>query len=168
MTALAAAVCSITSTKRRRFFWAAWWTATPERHPFRKPDAASGGAESPEAALREAEKAAGRRLTVIDPKWARAFNRILREEPPWTPRDFPPEGEVATKASRPASPESPWTILGVAPKATVAEIKQAYRVKALATHPDRGGDAAAFRAVQRAYEKAMERSEKAGKGKKRG
>ena len=157
---LAAAVCSITSTKRRRFLWAAWWTAPPARHPFRKPDAANGGASSPEAALREAEKAAGRSLTVIDPKWARAFNRILRGEAPWTARDFA-ETRAAAKPADAAPRDAPWTaVLGVTAKASVAEIKQAYRAKALATHPDRGGDADAFRAVQQAYERAMARREK--------
>lgn len=157
---LAAAVCSITSTKRRRFLWAAWWTAPPARHPFRQPDAANGGASSPEIALREAEQAAGRTLTVIDPKWARAFNRILRGEPPWTARDFA-DTRAAVKPADAESHAAPWpVVLGVAARASVAEIKQAYRAKALATHPDRGGDADAFRAVQQAYERAMARREK--------
>lgn len=164
---LAAAVCSITSTKRRRFLWAAWWTAPPARHPFRKPDAANGGASSAEAALREAEQVAGRSLTVIDPKWARAFNRILRGEAPWTARDFA-ETRSAQKPVDAAPHDAPWTVvLGVTAKASAAEIKQAYRAKALATHPDRGGDAGAFRAVQQAYEKAMARREKQARRPKR-
>src|SRR4029079_1450360 len=44
MSELASAVCSITLTQRRRFFWAAWWTAAPCEAPFRKPDASNGGA----------------------------------------------------------------------------------------------------------------------------
>ena len=52
--------------------------------------------------------------------------------------------------------ESPWGILGVAPGATQAEIKTAYRKRALETHPDRNPDKAdgeAFKKVQAAYEK---------------
>ena len=51
-------------------------------------------------------------------------------------------------------------VLGIAADATLVEIKRAYRKKALETHPDRGGDPEAFRAVQRAYEKAVKRRQK--------
>src|SRR4051812_25508749 len=46
VTDLTTAVCSITATQRRRFFWAAWWTGAPCHAPFRRPDAANGGARS--------------------------------------------------------------------------------------------------------------------------
>ncbi|MBA3539390.1 MAG: hypothetical protein H0T79_07150, partial [Deltaproteobacteria bacterium] len=82
MADLSTAVCSITATQRRRFFWAAWWTAEPTEAPFRRPDASNGGASSFEAALAEAEKLAGRHLTIVEPYWARAWNRVLRNEKP--------------------------------------------------------------------------------------
>ncbi len=163
MTKLSVAVVSITGTKRRRFLWAAWWTGAPARHPFRKPDASNGGAATPDLALMEAEKTASRTLTVIEPKWARAWNRTLRGMAPWTARDFPDESRVAASppvAAKTAEPDSLWTVLGVTPKASIAEIKLAFRKRALATHPDHGGDPAAFRAVQRAYREALRRREK--------
>lgn len=157
MVDLAVAVCSITSTQRRRYLWAAWWTRAPARHPFVRPDASNGGAASVEEALREAEAVAGRTLTLVEPKWARAWNRVLRGIPPWTARDFA-EPRPARRA--PAENDSLWTVLGVEPTATVAEIKRAFRQRALETHPDHGGDAAAFMALRQAYEKALERREK--------
>ena len=141
MTNLSVAVVSITGTKRRRFLWAAWWTGAPSRHPFRKPDASNGGAATPDLALMEAETVAGRSLSVIEAKWARAWNRTLRGMEPWTARDFPDEPKVAASrpvAARAGEPDSLWTVLGVTPKATIAEIKLAFRKRALATHPDHG------------------------------
>ncbi len=157
MVDLAVAVCSITSTKRRRFLWAAWWTHAPSRHPFTRPDASHGGARSIEEALREAEAVAGRSLTLVESRWARAWNRVLRGMPPWTARDFV-EPKPAPKP--PTEADSLWTVLGVAPTASVAEIKRAFRQRALETHPDRGGDAEAFIALRDAYGKALARREK--------
>lgn len=47
--------------------------------------------------------------------------------------------------------ESAHRVLGVSESATLAEIKAAYRKKALETHPDKGGSEAAFERVARAY-----------------
>ena len=44
-----------------------------EREPFRKPDAANGGARSEAEALTEAERVAARHLTLVNPYWARAL-----------------------------------------------------------------------------------------------
>jgi curved DNA-binding protein CbpA len=44
-----------------------------------------------------------------------------------------------------------YTLLGVAPDASLNEIKRAYRNKAKTTHPDKGGDAVAFHELQRAF-----------------
>jgi DnaJ-domain-containing protein 1 len=44
------------------------------------------------------------------------------------------------------------SILGVNVGATDAEVKTAYRAQAMTTHPDHGGNAAAFCRVQSAYE----------------
>jgi len=152
MSDLATAVCSITSTQRGRFFWAAWWTGTPSFAPFRKPDASNGGAATREEALAEAERVAGRHLVAIEAYWAHAWNRMLRGEPP-----PPPPSRKPPRPPRPAStvPRSAWAVLGLAPGATPDEVKSAYRKRALETHPDRGGDADAFREVQRAYEKLL-------------
>ena len=77
------ASCSVTTTRRRRFMWVAWWTAPPAREPFRKPDAFSGGARSHEEALAQARRAAGVLLVEIEPYWARAWARVLLGRPPW-------------------------------------------------------------------------------------
>lgn len=45
-----------------------------------------------------------------------------------------------------------YTNLGVTPDASDADIKRAYRAKAKAMHPDKGGDAAEFADIAKAYE----------------
>jgi molecular chaperone DnaJ len=50
----------------------------------------------------------------------------------------------------PAAP-TPYEMLGVAPDATQAELKRAYRRLLRQTHPDTGGDPARFHAVQLAW-----------------
>lgn len=45
-----------------------------------------------------------------------------------------------------------YRVLGLEPHARPAEIKRAYRRRALQTHPDREGDPESFRRVRRAYE----------------
>lgn len=45
-----------------------------------------------------------------------------------------------------------YETLGVEPSASVDQIKQAYRRKAMQTHPDKGGDAEEFKRVNEAYE----------------
>jgi hypothetical protein len=152
---LFAPACSITTTKRKRFFWAAWWTGAPAHVPFRKPDASDGGAGSREEALAAAEAKAGFALVEIDPLWARAWMRILRGEPAW-PSKASREPRRA-RAPRAASPESIWTLLGVSRDVTERELKAAYRKRALETHPDHGGDEATFRRVVRAYAEAQKR-----------
>lgn len=48
---------------------------------------------------------------------------------------------------------TPYEVLGVAPDATAEELKRAYRRALREAHPDAGGDAARFHAVQRAWER---------------
>lgn len=48
--------------------------------------------------------------------------------------------------------------LGLSARATAAEVKAAYRRLAKEHHPDRGGDAAAFRRINEAYEEALARA----------
>eukprot|EP00929_Paragymnodinium_shiwhaense_P082490 TRINITY_DN43483_c0_g1_i1.p1 TRINITY_DN43483_c0_g1~~TRINITY_DN43483_c0_g1_i1.p1 ORF type:complete len:533 (+),score=104.23 TRINITY_DN43483_c0_g1_i1:85-1683(+) len=45
-----------------------------------------------------------------------------------------------------------YSLLGVSPSCSEADIRTAYRRRALETHPDKGGSGAAFRAVIEAYE----------------
>ena len=54
----------------------------------------------------------------------------------------------------PSSAESWWGVLGVEANARPTEIEAAYRRRRSETHPDRGGSADTFDAVQRAYEQA--------------
>ena len=46
-------------------------------------------------------------------------------------------------------------LFDLSPTATSAEIKSAYREKALTHHPDRGGDAASFAELSLAYERLL-------------
>jgi DnaJ-domain-containing protein 1 len=153
---LSSAVVSITPTQRRRYFWAAWWTGAPTHKPFRKPDASHGGARSLGEARAEAERAAGRHLTEIAPYWARAFKSVIRGEP------VPPMPSEANEKPARKPPESAWSVLGLTATASAAEVRRAYRKLALETHPDRGGDAARFREVQRAYESIQRKLSKRG------
>lgn len=149
-------VVSIHATKRRRFAWAVWWTGAPVREPFRRPDAHGGGAVSPDAAQRDAEALAGMRLRVIESSWARAWSKILVGQDPWPSRRAADDRD-AIKPGVVANATSVWAVLGVTPQATPEELKQAFRRRSLQTHPDHGGDAAAFRAVVAAYAEARKR-----------
>ncbi|MGC4087715.1 MAG: J domain-containing protein [Polyangiaceae bacterium] len=117
-----------------------------------KPDASHGGARSREEALAEAEKAAGCRLTPIDPIWARAWARVLTGQPPFSDGRAP-----RPSAPRAAKQPSAYEVLGVSAQATPEEVKRAYRQRALETHPDRGGTAEAFRRVHSAFESIQKR-----------
>lgn len=152
MSELSTAVCSIAPTQRRRFFWAAWWTAAPRHAPFQKPDAAQGGARSREEALAAAEQHAGRHLVLIEPYWAHSWNRILRGEAP-----PPPPSQRPKRVAAPVPPRSAWAVLGLERDADLRALKRAYRKRALETHPDQGGDEALFLEVQRAYERLVAR-----------
>lgn len=157
MTELASAVCSITPTQRRRFFWAAWWTCAPRHSPFARPDASNGGAASEAEALADAERLSGRHLVTIEGYWARAWKCVLRGEAV-PPLPLGQEVRAARKQSRGGvSPVSPWALLGLDAGADADEIKRAFRKRALETHPDTGGDPAEFLAVRAAYERLLRR-----------
>jgi hypothetical protein len=156
------ASCSVTTTRRRRFMWVAWWTAPPAREPFRKPDAFSGGARSRDEALAEARRAAGVPLVEIEPYWARAWARVLLGRAPWGVRgeggaSSSAHGRSTTANAARAGTTSIWETLGLTPRATADDLRRAFRERALATHPDRGGDAEAFRQVQHAFKEAQRR-----------
>jgi hypothetical protein len=163
------ASCSVTTTRRRKFLWAAWWTAPPVRLPFRKPDAFGGGARSHDEAIAQARRSAGVPLAELPPRWARAWARVLLGEAPW-PARVTAEASGARAARAPAAvPGQPsiWETLGVPSNATSDELKRAYRARALATHPDRGGDPEAFRAVQSAFKEAQHRLARRGPARRR-
>jgi hypothetical protein len=156
-SALFAPVCAIAPTRRRRFLWAAWWTCAPSRKPFQKPDAFAGGARTRAEAHAAAERAANCKLTEIESSWARAWSNILVGKEPWPQAQGASANAEAPRARGTTNRTSLWQTLGLEPGATLAEIKQAYRARALQTHPDRGGSADAFRAVHSAYEAALKR-----------
>jgi hypothetical protein len=156
-SALFAPVCAIAPTRRRRFLWAAWWTGAPSRKPFRKPDAFAGGARTRTEAQAAAERAANCKLTEIESGWARAWSNILIGKDPWPAANNASSSDEAPKARATPNATSIWQTLGLESGATIAEIKRAYRARALQTHPDRGGSAEEFRAIQSAYEAALKR-----------
>lgn len=156
MSTLYAPVCSITKTKRGRWFWAAWWTGPPSHVPFRKPDAEGGAAKTREEALAAAEARAGVKLAEIDSLWAKAWMRVIRGQPPW-PSKSSREPRSARSERMEGEPQSIWSLLGASSHSTDAELKAAYRKKAMETHPDHGGDAETFRRVVAAYAEAKKR-----------
>jgi hypothetical protein len=156
-------VYAVTATKRRRYLWAAWWTGAPAREPFRAPDAWMGGARTPAEARAAAEQAAGGSLSEIDAMWVRAWLRLQRGQAPWIVR--PPKPPREARDPRPVAGRfvvprgtSPFTVLGLTPMATPAEIKRAFRRLALVTHPDRGGEARAFMLATWAHDEALRQS----------
>lgn len=56
---------------------------------------------------------------------------------------------------------SPYDVLGVSPAASPDELRKAYRRRLRETHPDTGGDADEFTAVQRAWERVGESAARA-------
>ena len=152
---LFAPVCSITTTKRRRWFWAIWLGGPPLVVPFRKPDASDGGAATYEDALAAATARAGATLVVLDPLWARAWVRMLRGEEPWpSRRSREPQN---TRTASGVEPGSIWELLGVTRETNAVELKAAYRKRVVETHPDQGGDAQTVRKVIAAYDEARRR-----------
>lgn len=105
----------------------------------------------------EAQCVAGRSLTIIDAHWARSWKSVLRGGVAAAPA---PRREPALKPE-PRREVSAWAVLGLAPGASLGEVKRAFQRRALETHPDHGGEAEDFRQVHRAYEKLCERLEQA-------
>ena len=158
MSDLFAPVVSITTTKRRRFFWAAWTSGPPTRTPFRRPDASDGGATTFDGAHAAAVARTGHSLQIIDPLWARAWIRIVRGEDAWPSKA---SREPHVKAVVPAPNLSVWSILGITDRdVTEEQLKAAYRKRVLETHPDQGGTETAIQEVLRAYQEATTRLKK--------
>ena len=155
MSGLSRAVYATARTKRRRYLWCVWWTGEPTANPFRPPDAGGGGADTEEEARILAERAAGMPLELIDGHWAGAWKRIRAGLPPF-PRRSPRPTVSADEPAR-ARPVDPYALLGVEATATLADVKAAFRKKALEHHPDQGGAADAFMAIKRAYDAIVKR-----------
>ena len=51
--------------------------------------------------------------------------------------------------------QSEYALLGIAPGATKRDIKNAYRRQARKLHPDKGGDAEAFKQIYAAYRRLL-------------
>ena len=147
--ALSRGVFALARTKRKRFLWCAWWTAEPSARPFRPPDAWGGGADTREAAQGLAERAAGRPLTPVDDHWAGAWKRHLAGLEP-----FP---KHTVRVAKGPSGIDPYAVLGLTSAATMDEVKLAFRLRALADHPDQGGSAENFIALKHAYDAIAKR-----------
>ena len=154
MSELFRGVVSIAPTKRRRYWWVAWWKAPPSADPFRPPDGFDGGARTPEEARRSAERAAGTTLSEIEASWARAWLRVREGKSPWPKRREESAGRPSPRTERVPSARE---VLGVGKSATEDEIKRAFRARALELHPDRGGDPAVFIRMKKAYESLQRR-----------
>ncbi|APR87848.1 hypothetical protein A7982_13197 [Minicystis rosea] len=94
----------------------------------------------------------------IDGRWAGAWVRVLRGDSPWPKQTTAPEEDRAAAPPPPATRGSrAWAlaVLGIGADATADEVKRAFRAAALLTHPDRGGDDAAFIDAKRALDVAL-------------
>jgi curved DNA-binding protein CbpA len=69
-------------------------------------------------------------------------------------------GEGRARSSSRSPSLSVWDVLGIAPDASIDDIKLAFRRRAFETHPDRGGTDEAFRSVVDAHAKATARRKK--------
>lgn len=94
------------------------------------------------------------KLEIVEGRWAGAWVRVRRGEPPFVTRA--PKAADARDATMRA--RSPREIVGVGEKATLAEIKAAFRERATVVHPDQGGDATAFMELMKAYETLVARA----------
>jgi DnaJ family protein C protein 7 len=74
----------------------------------------------------------------------------------WQSNNFG-SGSTARRAPSPKPPDY-YSILGVGRDFNEADLKKAYRLKALETHPDKGGDAERFKLVAEAYNTLNDRA----------
>jgi hypothetical protein len=63
---------------------------------------------------------------------------------------------TAASAGGPSQRPEFMLVLGLLPPYTLEDVREAYRQKAFAAHPDRGGDAAEFNRLSEAYDRAIE------------
>ena len=70
----------------------------------------------------------------------------------WSPTRLSRFGCVVAHIASMSSSTDHYAVLNVPRSATALEIRAAYKVAARSHHPDKGGDAAAFQQIQRAFE----------------
>lgn len=133
----------------RGFFWAAW-------------PAGSRGAPAVSGTSRTDAEAIDRLnawLQTQGETWDRARKNDERvraffekEAPPYTP---PPQWSLPPLFTSPPIVVVDLQALGLRWPASIEELRKAFRVRALETHPDRGGRTEDFIAVRTAYEAGM-------------
>lgn len=89
---------------------------------------------------------------------SRGFTLPLDSEAFWRRWRMTSPQPPLSSGSSPALPHHPkcLAVLGLLPPVTAEDVKQAYLAKAMAMHPDRGGDPAEFVLLQKAFEEANE------------
>lgn len=109
--------------------------------PFQLECGAAWGIDDARCNLGAAVGAARAARTIICPRCLSLWHARTGTSPRQLPRQTPPApaGDDARDARDAA-------ILGVSPTVTRPDLRRALRAALRATHPDRGGDAAAFRA----------------------
>jgi len=83
------------------------------------------------------------------------YTNFEREENFFDDSNFfgnPFEDDFKSKREYREEEDENYSVLGLKRSASDDDIKQAFRTKALETHPDKGGDADEFRKVREAYE----------------
>ena len=115
--------------------------------------AAAPAAESP--AEPAAEPAAAPAAESADAAFGASAESVPPPNPPSPPGGGPsvdPRGAPPSPPSPPSPDLDPFDVLGVSVFAPIHEVRAAYRRRLLQSHPDKGGSAKRFRAVQRAWE----------------
>jgi hypothetical protein len=134
-----------------RAFWCAWWTEDPHRNPEAEPDDFGfvEGGKPVDAAIGAAYDSLrrGRGRAIFDVCVGEALAaKAYRAGAPVRRSVALDVDALAAEGLR---------ALGLRADATVAEVKAAFRREAKRVHPDQGGDAAAFRDLQRAYDAVL-------------
>ena len=150
-------VFAIGRPKKGRVIWAAWWTVLPRRARFTGPDA--HGTAVDEHAARGAAFAAFaqvrgcRQWSEIDAEFALAAERWLAGKAlPWAKSNARKSSVKPTTLGRLDGVDGiDLSVLGLRWPVTFSEARDAYRQRALACHPDRGGSHDDMLALNRAW-----------------
>jgi hypothetical protein len=158
--------------------WGCWWSGNPKTERGRKPDAYGGAPTKAEVEEIVRRHAATRgvpfELKPLSHSYAFDVRDMMRGGPPRSrrpPVEMPPRPAPGTpewaqwcadadaawerfRASLKPRPD-PFSALGITARATEADVRRAFRRLALVHHPDRGGDAEAFKALNGHYQAAL-------------